>query len=416
MLIGAQATIVSGSPGDLDAFAGDADLFDRLAAPYVVRVYVYAGLSLRPRSAWIGPADRLLPYCVVRNGSDRDHVVNDRASAEVAGAGDDDDLNPSVCRVFQFDSRFPENARLQVALWHRDALGADSLIGATVVDVEQRLANPAWRGLKAAQRRERRLLAGVGASDLPQGKVDMRVDVLDWQEAQDAPAEVLTRPEPEPYELRLVVWATRDVRRPTGDDDAGRLDEIDQYVTATANFGGVGDVVKSTDTAWGAGASADFNYRLVYRLALPCKVPRVKLTVWDADLFGRSAIGDVLVNLGPSFGEALRDQRRQVHVGAQWLPIEHPDAPGKALGEVNVELWALAREQADAAPVGEAQNAPNRDPYLAPPARKPPPWAVGSRLLNGLDLFAKRKALLMTVCFLVVVLPLLVPMVLGRIA
>ncbi|KMS93916.1 hypothetical protein BVRB_026630, partial [Beta vulgaris subsp. vulgaris] len=129
-----------------------------------------------------------------------------------------------------------------------------------------------------------------------------------------------------------------------------------------------------------------------------------------------TAIGDVIINLAPKLTEALRERRRVLHIPGQWLHIEHPDAQGKQLGDVHVEMWALAKNEAEAAPVGEGQNHPNRDPFLAPPSRKPPPWAVGSRLLNTLELFSKRKNVLMAICCLLIAVPLVVPLIFGKLS
>ena len=57
--------------------------------------------------------------------------------------------------------------------------------------------------------------------------------------------------------------------------------------------------------------------------------------------------------------------------------------------------------------VGEAQNEPNRDPYLPDPQRNPPPWAIGSR---SLEWVAKRKGLVIVLLALVVILPIVIPL------
>ena len=49
-----------------------------------------------------------------------------------------------------------------------------------------------------------------------------------------------------------------------------------------------------------------------------------------------------------------------------------------------MELHLLSKARAGEDPVGEAQREPNRNPYLPPPMRNPPPWAIGSNALSGL--------------------------------
>ncbi len=74
-----------------------------------------------------------------------------------------------------------------------------------------------------------------------------------------------------------------------------------------------------------------------------------------------------------------------------------------------MEFWLYSLGEAERNPVGEAQNEPNKDPFLKAPARKPPPWAVGSR---GADWIAKRKALLMAIAIFIFLVPLFVPIIL----
>eukprot|EP00474_Spongospora_subterranea_P005176 CRZ05634.1 hypothetical protein [Spongospora subterranea] len=405
-----KAIIMAGEVELIGSYRTAPDLSELQSATYAVRVYIYRGLSFPPRSTWFAHDRRIHPYLIIHNGDDPDHHIDDRASSDVIEC---DSLNPEFARTFQLSCRFPDNGELNITVMNKDPmLGKDTAIGHTVIDLEQRLLNPIYRHLPASQRREYRHLV-TASSRLAQGKLDLRLDIIPWHQASSVPMEQLIRPEPEPYEIRLVIWATRDIRFPSDD----RFDTIDQTITCTVNFTGEpgADTITSTDTAWGSGAEADWNYRMMFPVVLPCRVPRLKMTVWDSDIFGRTTIGDVIVNLSGMMSEAWRDRRRIVHVPSRWLAIEHPDAVGKDVGEINIELWAVAREEADGSPVGEGQNAPNRDPYLPAPSRKPPPWAVGSRLLNTLELFGRRKNLLVMLCCILVAFPLLVPLVLGKI-
>jgi hypothetical protein len=82
----------------------------------------------------------------------------------------------------------------------------------------------------------------------------------------------------------------------------------------------------------------------------------------------------------------------------------HPNYPGVSMGEVLIEFWMLPVNEADLSPVGEAQYEPNRDPYLAPPSRNPPRWAVGTRGLNALDRYKYIALAIIVVIILIVVI------------
>ena len=63
----------------------------------------------------------------------------------------DGDLSPEFWRWYELDAIFPEDWRLEIAIYDKGVVGyADSLIGSTVIDVENRhYANPYILSLKA---------------------------------------------------------------------------------------------------------------------------------------------------------------------------------------------------------------------------------------------------------------------------
>lgn len=221
---------------------------------------------------------------------------------------------------------------------------------------------------------------------MAQGKLRMRVDILSEDEARRIRPEEISSTDPLQYELRMVLWSTKDIRMP---EEKDRDKDVDQTMTITTNFTGERgeDILKDTDTAWySAGGAADWNWRMVWPLKLPCQVPRIKLTVWDDRVIGdKEAIGECMYSLQPMIDQALRDKKPIVHRTQQWIPFTHPNYPGQSMGEVLIELWLLTKMESEKAPVGEAQEEPNKDPFLTPPKRNPPPWAVGSRALAWLE-------------------------------
>jgi len=205
-----------------------------------------------------------------------------------------------------------------------------------------------------------------------------------------------------------VIWNTREVRRAEETDHP----EIDQKITVTCNFEGVyeGDIVKSTDVAWESDGDAEWNYRMVFPLQVPCRVPRLKFAMWDEHVVADDEIiGEVVYNLQPFFDRCLRDKKPLSHQGQKWLTFTHPNYPDATMGEVCIELWLLSQAEADLEPVGEAQSEPNRKPPLRKPDRNLPPWMVGSRTLNWLQ---RRRNVTLMICLAVCLLPLLIPIML----
>jgi hypothetical protein len=77
----------------------------------------------------------------------------------------------------------------------------------------------------------------------------------------------------------MVIWNTRNVRFR---DDREKDRDVDQRLSVIANFSGDhdGDVVKDTDVAWNTSrGQAEWNYRMVWPVMLPCKLPRLKIQV-----------------------------------------------------------------------------------------------------------------------------------------
>eukprot|EP01006_Ploeotia_vitrea_P045078 TRINITY_DN66894_c5_g6_i1.p1 TRINITY_DN66894_c5_g6~~TRINITY_DN66894_c5_g6_i1.p1 ORF type:complete len:1357 (-),score=756.79 TRINITY_DN66894_c5_g6_i1:54-4124(-) len=368
--------------------------------PYVARIYVYRGINLTPTGGLMSGRKQCNPYLVVTNGNGDEHVYNDRVNHRT------DDQHPDFYRVFELPTELPANNALQIAVWDVNDFGGDSMIGSTTIDVEWRLLRRLNRGDM-----EYRMLTRPESS-ISHGKVLMRLELLTMEEARRIKAEDLRPPEEKEYELRMVLWRTEGVRMP---EEKDKNDSVDQKMYVTTNFTGEygKDTIKETDVAWySSGGEAEWNYRMVYRVTLPCKVPRMKISIWDENITSSDeSIGEVLYNLKPFFDKALREKQPITHQDQRLLPFSHPNYRTTDLGGVYAEFWLLTQTEADQFPVGEAQDEPNRMPYLPDPKRNPPPWAVGTR---GMDWLAKRKRLIACLCVIGLVGPILLPLVLTQ--
>lgn len=100
----------------------------------------------------------------------------------------------------------------------------------------------------------------------------MWVEVLTLEEARKMPMSRLQVESKDEYEIRLIIWETRDVPLVNGDS-------VDIYMKVTfdpTGWAGTG-IEKKTDIHY---ASKDgrgvFNYRFKFDLETPCTFPRLK--------------------------------------------------------------------------------------------------------------------------------------------
>ena len=121
----------------------------------------------------------------------------------------------------------------------------------------------------------------------------MWVEIYSVEEARKIPVQKMQTINREKYEIRLIVWETRDVPLVDGDN-------VDTWVRVTFDPTGWSDdeVEKRTDvhnnskTGWG-----QFNWRFKFDLDVPCDFPRIKFTIHDEGVITDEAIGEATINL-----------------------------------------------------------------------------------------------------------------------
>ena len=110
-------------------------------------------------------------------------------------------------------------------------------------------------------------------------------------------------PEPEPFEVRVVVWETR--RVPNLEEHSA----LDMYVTGELEYQMSGSrdgewapaQWHSTDVHYGVRTGTGlFNWRMVYDIDSPCRFPRLKMMIWNRDyLSANDAMGEAIIDIGP---------------------------------------------------------------------------------------------------------------------
>lgn len=368
------------------------DLMEKYESKWVARLYVYNAFNLTPRDRKFGSYQSANPFLVIRNGDGTQHEFNTRANARK------NTISPGFHQVFELVTSLPEHSSLEISVWDCDELNFDDLIGSCKIDLEERMLLGNFMSS-----REPLLLQNPVSSNY-QGKLFCKLHLLEQEQARRQKAEEIAYQPDEEYELRVVLWNTRSVRF---GDPKKRDDDVDQRVVVISNFDGVynQDAVKQTDVAWiSASGNAEWNYRMVWPVTLPAKVPRLKLQLWDENITSENeAIGECIYNLKPFFDRAQQYKQSVTHSPSEWLSFTHPNhVEIESLGDLNLEMWLYTKSEARKNRVGEAQNEPNENPYLPKPHRNPPPWAVGTR---ALDFLGKYKMLAYLFSALSVILP-----------
>ena len=122
----------------------------------------------------------------------------------------------------------------------------------------------------------------------------MWCEVLSLDEARQTPMAKLSRQTiEEAYEVRLIVWETRDVVLADGDS-------VDIYVKAIycEDSWAADEIAKQTDIHY---ASKDgrgvFNWRMKFPLKIPCDYPRIKLQLYNYKATKDECLGEAMLNI-----------------------------------------------------------------------------------------------------------------------
>lgn len=191
-----------------------------------------------------------------------------------------DSTDPEFYQCYELATTLPGPSQLQVELWDRDHLTADELIGETVIDLEDRAFNRKWQALGDALTTPTRFGPKpiemrpmyTKTSYLPQATMKMWVDVMTQAEAAQYPIVNIAKPPPKPFELRLIIWRTKNVI------SMDRLTHMnDMYGKVWIKDG----KPQETDIHWRAKKGrGSFNWRMKFDLELPMKFPYMHIQVW----------------------------------------------------------------------------------------------------------------------------------------
>lgn len=230
-------------------------------------------------------------------------------------------------------------------------LGWSEDIGETLIDLDARWYNSAWRAL-AKTPVEKRALSNEDSSNL-KGQLEIFVDMFDAHDVDKRPKLYkplnIRAPPQEKFEMRVVIYKISDCMLPYKlvNYDPAKLAAF--YVQA--RLGNRPEDVRKTERCkYVADGVAEFNWRMKWEMRLPSSEikPRLKLEVFDDTTHG---FGDdqlcatVDIKLRSLFDE-LVSKKKAIIKKKQWVYMHHPNYPDVE-SQVQVSLELTTGKQAE---------------------------------------------------------------------
>ena len=333
--------------------------------PLHVRVYVLRGYNMQPMDS-NGLAD---PYLKVRLGKQK---ANSRSRDKPKT------LNPEFYECFEFNTYLPGESQLQIEVWDHDKISKDEHIGTTVIDLEDRWFDKRWQDMgHDALDQDKRLLAIQQASAGPdpesgdainskqldfgprvapkplemrplwkpsssnqQGVLQCWVDILNKDDTDRFPPVDIKPPPPEKFEMRLIVWKTRDV---VAMDTV--TNQNDLFVRCWMEEDDKNK--QQTDCHYRCKhGKGSFNWRMKFNMELPQKFPYLHIQMWDRDIFSyNDCIAEAVLDMSAAFKRAFKLKKgfTMFQDGPKDDNADAGDAPSRSkrgqLGEEETKVW-----------------------------------------------------------------------------
>ena len=288
-------------------------------------------------------------------------------------------LNPEFNKCFQLPCAFPENSVLYVELYERKfssvagislmtsqtTTTVDTLVGSVLIDIENRWFHPDYQlaALGSGEKRTSQLPVETwtlrSADGIPKGKLRFWLEVMDQVTSMGRPIETLPSPQPENLEIRIVLWRTKGVPKPEGEEHCHQ--GLSVFVQDLPS--------QDSDTHYGSlDGTGTFNWRFVFKPKVPSEDASVRFQLQHRPLtsiagIGYTALGEVTLDLASELA-TVRKTRRGIDLPRCWVPLSHPAFVGKVRGFIEIQIRVLSGEEAKAFPVGLGRESPNTDPFL----------------------------------------------------
>jgi hypothetical protein len=291
---------------------------------------------------------------------------------------------PEFYRVEERDIKLPEDCRLEIKLMDLDTTGVlgDTLIGSTVIDLEDRWHSRQWQTKNKLQNvpTENRSLFTPAYVGVNRGSIEMWVEMIESVQASELKPSDLRRPAAIELEVRFVIWSAADVKCVAGDNEYTNVKigcklECKEYM-------GEYYAKQETDVHFNSTGNAMFNWRIVYpRIKTPTAAAVVEFKLYHYELLGDTAVGSLDLDI-KKYIERVQTSLDCVQIGPHDLkfrPVqassdEGADAKGgdeeskeEEVGSVNVTMYVMTSIEAQGRQAGIGREDPNDDPQLITP-------------------------------------------------
>jgi hypothetical protein len=189
----------------------------------------------------------------------------------------------------------------------------------------------------------------------------MWVEVFPAKDSKAHPLSIIKAPSKEEYEIRLIIWGTRDVKLVNGES-------VDIFVKVIFDpFGWAKDTIETqTDVHYNSqDGRGEFNWRMKFAIELPCEFPRIKIQVYGNGLINNEIIGENTINLQKALGNLQKEG--EIDIPNTWINLQNPEDENEDVGSLKFSMTIVSRMVAESSPVGEAWDEPNENPRLIAP-------------------------------------------------
>ena len=365
--------------------------------------------------------------------------LNDKLIINEKKNHQNDQKNCKWYKYYDIAGEMPGSSILKIEVYDYDDLLSDDLIGATVIDLEDRYFNCDWQGLIEKPVEVRPLLHG----DLngAQGQIYLWLEIFDASiKSTKIPWKIAPEPITE-YQVRFIVWETEDMEMMDieGTSDIYVIAYLDQ------------NEIQKTDVHYRCqSGSGSFNWRILLPLRLPNSDPKITLQVYDKDIFASddyisgatlniknlTTVPQYLhmpIKLTRDYYNGLSESEKKLFGAIEFMSKSEDEegikfwvqcykgkkeaaGEGEKGGRVLCSVEIVPKDLADQEPVGKGREKPNINPFLPPPVGRMEFTLNPFKMVNQLvgPKFRKKCYCLCILILIIVYLVYALPTILGR--
>jgi len=277
---------------------------------------------------------------------------------------------PDIYHLEERDVQLPHEGRLEVNIMDMEdgSVTGDSLIGSTMIDLEDRWHSRRWRYYNRLQTQPLEVRA-LFTSEMPgkcRGSLEMWVEMIETTKASDVKPSDIRRPPDLEVEVRLVIWGTTGV--PAVKDDYTNV-KVSTQLDCKEYHGW--SPTQETDVHFASrDGRAVFGWRMVYpNIQMPVFTCTVQFNLYHSELvMGDTFIGSFNLDLKRYLEQVSRDMmaRELGPTDLKFVPADTSEYD-EFNAAVNVSLYVLSQMEASNRPQGVGRSDPNDNPQLITP-------------------------------------------------